>query len=131
MQSPQLRPANSKDLFPLDSSVKTIRVEYQRTLNLITVRGSSVGDQSDYKYDALLDDIESHFKMGNSLQIYFNYDYLDSAALAYLATIIAALNDFHQRGKLVKVHWSCFSVADNVVDEGEKLKSLSKFEFHI
>lgn len=109
---------------------KTIRVEYQSMLNLITVKGSSIGDHSSYKYDYLIEKIETHLKKSNSLQLYFNFDFLDSSALAYLSTIISTLNEFHDKGKMVKVFWSCLSMADNMSDEGEKLKSLSKFYFH-
>ncbi|MEP5614399.1 MAG: SiaC family regulatory phosphoprotein [Cyclobacteriaceae bacterium] len=110
---------------------KTIRIQYQKTLNLVTIKGSSIGDHSSYKYDDLIEKISTHFKQGNSLQLYFNYDFLDSSALAYLATIISTLNDYHDRGKTVKIFWSCLSVAENMGDEGEKLKDLSRFEFHL
>lgn len=110
---------------------KTIRVQYQKALNLITVKGSSIGDHSSYKYDDLINTLDTHFKQGNSLQLYFNYDFLDSSALTYLTTIVSILNEFHGRGKMVKVFWSCLGVADNMSDEGEKLKSLSSFEFHL
>ncbi|MEP1093695.1 MAG: SiaC family regulatory phosphoprotein [Cyclobacteriaceae bacterium] len=110
---------------------KTIRVQYQKTLNLVTVKGSSIADHSSYKYDDLINILDTHFKKGNSLQLYFNYDFLDSSALTYLTTIVSILNEYHGRGKMVKVFWSCLSVADNMSNEGEKLKSLSSFEFHL
>lgn len=118
---------------PLNSGPpeKTIRVEYQEPLNLLTVKGSSIGDHSAYKYDLLLDYVEAHFKSSNSLQLYFNYDFLDSSALGYLSIIISALNEYHNKGKLVKLFWSCLSMADNMNDEGKKLKTLSQFEFHL
>ncbi len=130
MQATGLDSNNPFKISPSGKGEKTIRVDYQKMLNLITVKGSSIGDHSSYKYDFLLDKIEYHFKRKNSLQLYFNFDFLDHSALAYLSIVIAALNEYHQRGKMVKVFWSCLSVADNMSDEGEKLKVLSKFEFH-
>ncbi len=130
MQSTQLTSHLPSSFSKSEKGEKTIRVDYQQALNLITVRGSSIADHSSYKYDDLVDKIESHFKLGNSLQLYFNFDFLDNSALAYLGIVISTLNEYHDKGKMVKAFWSCLSVADNMNDEGEKLKALSKFEFH-
>ena len=127
----QPRLTNTYSQNSLGSNIeKVIRVEYQKPLNLITVRGSSIGDYSSHKYERLVEIITDHLKMSNSLQLYFNFDFLDSSALAYLATIISTLNEFHSKGKMIKLHWSVLSVADNMSDEGEKLKALSSFEFY-
>ncbi len=130
MQATQLNSSYPPGISKPTKGEKTIRVEYQRILNLITVKGSSIGDHSSYKYDYLVDKIETHFKRGNSLQLYFNFDFLDNSAIAYLGIVISVLNEYHSKGKMVKVFWSCHSVADNMNDEGEKLKVLSKFQFH-
>ncbi len=130
MQATRLNSSYPPDITKASQGEKTIRVEYQKVLNLITVKGSSIGDHSSYKYDYLIDKIETHLKNGNSLQLYFNFDFLDNSALGYLGIVISTLNELHDKGKMVKVFWSCLSVADNMNDEGEKLKALSKFPFH-
>lgn len=130
MQATQLNSSYPPGVTRSTKGEKTIRVEYQKMLNLITIRGYSIGDHSAYKYDDLVDKIETHLKQGNSLQLYFNFDFLDSAALAYLGIVISTLNEFHSKGKMIKAFWSCLSVADNMGDEGEKLKALCEFEFH-
>lgn len=111
--------------------VKVISVQYQKLLNLVIVRGSSIGDQSAQKYERLMYSIDHHLGTENSLHLYFNFDFLDSSALAYMATIISSLNEYHSKGKNVKLFWSCLSVAENMGDEGTKLKALCKFEFHL
>ena len=131
MQTPQLGTTHNQKAPLLGAQEKIINVKYQQALNLVTIRGSSIRDNSSHKYEGLVKDIENHFRSSNSLHLYFNYDFLDSSAIAHLGTIISRLNEYHERGKMVKVFWSCLSVADNMNDEGQKLKSLSKFEFHL
>lgn len=111
-------------------SFKILNVKFQTKLNLVVVRGSSVGDQSAHKYEQLSTDIISHFRISNSLHLYLNFDFLDSAALAYLTSVMAVLNEYHDKGKNIKLFWSCINVADNIQDEGEKLSSLCEFEFY-
>ncbi len=113
-----------------DEIVKILNVKFQTKLNLVVVRGSSVGDQSAHKYVQLSTEIASHFKISNSLHLYLNFDFLDSAALTYLASIMTVLNKYHDKGKNIKLFWSCINVADNIDDEGEKLSSLCSFEFY-
>lgn len=112
------------------AGTKIIQVQYQEPLNLLTVRGSSMGDYSTHKYELINRHIVNHFKTRNSLHLYFNYDFLDNSALAYLATIMSTLNDYHDRGKQIRLFWSCVSTADNMNDEGQKLKSLCRFTFN-
>jgi hypothetical protein len=58
MFSPQTNPSLPPLACNASPPEKTIRYEYQETLNLITVKGSSIGDHSGYKYDTLLDEVE-------------------------------------------------------------------------
>ena len=113
-----------------EEPVKILNVKFQTKLNLVVVRGTSIGDLSAHKYEQLAEEIATHFKASNSLHLYFNFDFLDSSALAYLATIMASLNEYHNKGKTIKLFWSCVSMADNMNDEGEKLHSLCEFEFY-
>lgn len=124
--------ARSNEVNPNEGrdDVKILNVKFQTKLNLVVVRGSSVGDHSAHKYQQLSEDVTSHFKSSNSLNLYFNFDFLDSAALAHLASIIALLNEFYHKGKTIKLFWSCLSLAENVIDDGEKLKTLCEFEFY-
>lgn len=122
---PRQKPKNT------DVTDKIISVQYQKPLNLIIVRGSSIKDQSELKYLSLVRNIERHLRTENSLHLYFNFDFLDSSALAYMATVVSTLNEFHKKGKKIKLFWSCLSMADNMGDEGEKLKALCNFEFHL
>lgn len=130
MHTPKLNSTPNQNLLQTNPPVKVIAVQYQKPLNLIIVRGSSILDHSELKYSLLSRDIERHLSTQNSLHLYFNFDYFDSSALAYMASIITTLNDFHKKGKKIKLFWSCFSTAKNMGDEGAKLQTLCNFEFN-
>jgi len=120
----------TQEVSDADAPIKILNVKFQTKLNLVVVRGTSIGDSSAHKYEQLTQDIIAHFRSGNSLHLYFNFDFLDSSALAYLASIFSSLNEYHRKGKNIKLFWSCLSVADNMNDEGEKLQTICEFEFY-
>ena len=133
MESTQLNNATPtpKKATTNKESVKVISVQYQKELNLIMVRGSSIEDYSTHKYEVLSDDINHHFRLNHSLHLYFNYDYMDLKAVEFLKPIFESLETYHKKGKAVKVFWSCLNAAENARDFGSQLKSQSSFGFHL
>ncbi len=114
-----------------EEPVKVINVQYQKELNLIITRGSSIKDYSAHKYDIVTDNINEHFRMNRSLHLYFNYDYIDSSAFQFLNPIVELLNEFNAKGKSVRLFWSCLSAGDDAHNLGMQLKEAAEFDFNM
>ena len=113
------------------SGLKTFKIRYLRTLNLITATGWSNTNDAWAKYCNLLGDIESHLLYNEELKVYFNLKAFDASSVRYLYKLIQRLNKAQTQSKQVKLFWSCDQENFEMLEMGIDLKEVADFPVEI
>ncbi len=117
---------------PQKKQITDFQTQYRDELNLVSVRGWSMGNQIVEKYNQLLSDIQRHLEFNDALNVYFRYETFNVTTLRYLFKILKVLDKAYAKGQQVKIYWSCLSSKESdMIETGIELSNMCDFEFNI
>ncbi|MEM9895364.1 MAG: SiaC family regulatory phosphoprotein [Bacteroidota bacterium] len=110
---------------------RQLNINYLTNLNLITIRGWSIAQNIQSKYDELLLTIDGHLETKNNLNIHCKYELFNSSSLKCILNMIKKLNQHWRAGRDVKIFWSITDGEDEMLEMGLDLRGLCDFRFQI
>jgi len=104
---------------------------YIRTMNVMVIKGRS-DENVEGTYEKALEQINHHFKTFDqeSLDVFLGLSHFDMVTTKYLFSLVSLLNEFHRRGKKIKIFWS-YKKNEDMIDVGLDLQEFCEFPFEL